>query len=533
MNVRIALLALLLPLSGVRPLVAQPGLEARVDSLFERWDAAESPGCALGVVQDGRMAYERGYGFANLDDSLPNGPGMVYYVGSVSKQFTAASIALLAQEGRISIDDDVRNYVPELPDYGRTMSIRHLVHHTSRLRDYYTLMSLAGIRSEDVLTDDDLLALITRQKELNFLPGDEYLYSNSGYWLLGQIVERVTGQSLREYARTRIFEPLRMRDTHFHDEPWHPMVNRAVSYEREAGSQPRIAYLANFDKIGAGGLYTTLDDLRRWDANFYEPRVGGDEFLRTLHTRGILTNGDTLPYAFGLMIGEYRGLRTVRHSGGLMGFRAELARFPGEHFAVIVQCNQADINATALANGVADLYLADRLDEPAARGGDAEPDRDAAESPAWQPTADALRAFAGEYRSEELGATYRIALENGGLVLYRPINEPIPMRGTAQDEFAAASLRLDFTRAPAAFERTGYHKPLVARPHIEMPHRDREEGSRAVVDRPNPCGIGPGLDNGTRSAYTWRCSWQGTVNGRRSSAKRRRTTRSGARRSPS
>ena len=423
---------------------AQAALEARTDALFERWDRASSPGCALGVVQDGQIVYERGYGYANLDYALPNGPEMVYYVGSVSKQFTAASIALLAQEGRIALDDDVRKYIPELPDYTRPITIRNLVHHTSGLRDIYTLMSLAGIRMEDVLPDDDALALIARQKELNFLPGDDYLYSNSGYWLLGQIIERVTGESLREYARAKIFDPLGMRDTHFHDEPWHPITNRVISYTAVPDAEPRIAYLGNFDKIGAGGLYTTVDDLRKWDSNFYEPRVGGDAFLRTIHTPGVLNNGDTLSYAFGLMLGEYRGLRTVRHSGGLMGFRAELARFPDERFTVIVQCNQGDIDATALANGVADIYLADRLGEPAART--APPAQRRPPATDWQPSADALQAFTGEYRSEELDVIYRIAIDDGALVLHHPLQGATPMRAAANDVFEVAGFRLRFDR---------------------------------------------------------------------------------------
>lgn len=432
--------------------MGQTELASRVDSLFERWDRAGSPGCALGIVQDGQMVYERGYGFANLDYALPNGPEMVYYVGSVSKQFTAAAIALLAQEGRISLDDDVRKYIPELPAYGRTMTVRHLVHHTSGLRDIYTLMSLAGIRMEDVFPDERALTLITSQKELNFLPGDDYLYSNTGYWLLGQIIERVTGSSLREYADEKIFRPLGMRDTHFHDEPWHPITNRVISYA-DASGDLRIAYLGNFDKIGAGGLYTTLNDLRKWDGNFYEPRVGGDAFLHTIHTPGVLTNGDTLSYAFGLMLGDYRGLRTVRHSGGLMGFRAELVRFPDERFTVIVQCNQGDIDATALANGVADIYLADRLGErPQSQTRTA----NRQERPTLTVAPETLRAFAGEYASEELGAVYSLSLQDGSLVVHHPLQGAIPLRAESQDEFTGSGgLRFRFERS-ASGEPTGF-----------------------------------------------------------------------------
>jgi CubicO group peptidase (beta-lactamase class C family) len=424
-------------------------IESRVDAVFAQYDVAGSPGCALGVIQDGMLAYERGYGEANLDYALPNSPAMVYYVGSVSKQFTAASIALLAQEGGISLDDDVRKYIPELPDYGRPITIRHLVHHTSGVRDIYGLMSLAGIRMEDVLTDEDALRLIARQKELNFQPGEAYLYSNSGYWLLGQIIERVTGLSLREYAREKIFVPLGMRNTHFHDEPGHVLPNRVISYAPADGSY-RITYLGNFDKVGAGGLYTTVGDLLRWDRNFYEPRVGGDAFLRQMHTRGVLMNGDTLNYALGLVLGEYRGLRTVRHGGSLMGFRAELVRFPDERFSVIVLCNLGTIDATGLADRIADIYLEDRLAPVAARPG-ARPTAAAARGDAtpqaFRVDSAALAAYAGEYASQELDVRYRLVVAGERLVLHRRTHAPTPLEVDGPETFRGADLVLRFTRA--------------------------------------------------------------------------------------
>ncbi len=272
-----------------------------VDSIFSPWDRSDSPGCALGVAQNGRFLYERGYGMANLDYGIANSPRMVYYVGSVSKQFTAASITLLAAQGRIRLTDDVRKYIPELPDYGETITILDLLHHTSGLRDIYVLMDLAGIRMEDVFPDADALALIARQKALNFAPGSDYLYSNTGYWLLGQIVKRVSGESLREYARRQLFQPLGMMHSHFHDDPGHPMPDRVVSYMPASNNAFRMADLPNFDKIGAGGLYTTVEDLLKWDDEFYDGRVGGDAFLRQMQTRAVLDNGDTLGYAQGLI----------------------------------------------------------------------------------------------------------------------------------------------------------------------------------------------------------------------------------------
>src|SRR5215213_10901163 len=233
----------------------------KVDRIFAEWNRPDSPGCAVGVLENGRFIYQRGYGMANLDYDIPNAPEMVYYVGSVSKQFTAAAIALLVLDGKISLDDDIRKYFPEMPDYGTPITVRHLVHHTSGIRDVYGIMAVAGLRMEDVYSDSEAVALIARQKALNFAPGSAHLYSNSGYFLMAQLVRSVTGKSLRVFADERMFQPLGMMHTHFHDDPGHVMKKRAMSYERDSGGIYRISYMQNFDKIGAGGLYTTLDDM--------------------------------------------------------------------------------------------------------------------------------------------------------------------------------------------------------------------------------------------------------------------------------
>jgi CubicO group peptidase (beta-lactamase class C family) len=443
--------------AGIRT-QAQAPTDAAIDAIFEPWNRPDSPGCTAGAIRDGRFVFRKGYGMANLDYAIPNSPDMVYYVGSVSKQFTAAAIALLAQEGRIGLDDPVRKHIPELRDYGAPLTIRHLVHHTSGLRDIYTLMSLGGIRMEDVFPDDEALALIARQRELNFAPGDDYLYSNSGYWLLGQIVERITGESLREYARRVMFEPLGMTSTHFHDDPGHVMKNRVVSYARAADGY-RVADLGNFDKIGAGGLYTTIGDLLKWDANFYEPRVGGAKWLELMQTVGRRNDGTPLTYAFGLTIGTHRGLRTVRHGGSLMGFRAELLRFPDQRFTALVLCNAATIAPAGLAERMAAVYLGDRMTPlPApnagARGGGAgrgggrggESGAGAAAAPL---PASALAAYAGTFRSDEVQADYTIRVADGRLMLDRRTAEPTPLQPAGTDAFRAGNLTLRFTRDAA------------------------------------------------------------------------------------
>ncbi len=423
---------------------------SEVDAIFAPWDEPGSPGCALGVVEDGELAYERGYGFANLDWDIRIATDTVFYVGSVSKQFTAAAIALLAGEGAIELDDDIREYFPEMPEYERPITVRNLVHHTSGLRDIYTLMALAGIRIEDVFTDEQAIALIASQRQTNFTPGDEYLYSNSGYFLLAQLVGRVSGKPLREFAEERIFAPLGMSDTHFHDRPSHIVERRAISYQPGGGNPGqgagvgdfRVSYLGNFDKVGAGGLYTTVRDLLLWDRNFYTGDVGGAAFLDLIHSRGLLTDGEQLTYTFGLTIGDYRGLRTVSHGGSMMGFKAAYLQFPEQRFSVIATCNLGPINPMPLVQRVADIYLEDRLSPPETRGGGGRRGGAAAASGPF--TSDELTALAGTYYSDELDVTYELTAEGDQLWLHLR-DTPLRLLGKFDNgEVRAGSWRLTF-----------------------------------------------------------------------------------------
>ena len=416
-----------------------------VDAIFAPWDETGSPGCALGVVEDGEFIYERGYGFANLDWDIPSATDTVFYVGSVSKQFTAAVIALLAEEGTVDLDENIREYFPEIRRYAQPITVRHLVHHTSGLRDIYTLMSLAGIRLEDVFTDEQAIELIAAQRETNFEPGSEYLYSNSGYFLLAQLVERASGKTLREFAEERIFAPLGMEDTHFHDRPSHIVDRRAISYQDSdvdfdnyiatGHREFQVSYLGNFDKVGAGGLYTTVRDLLLWDRNFYSGDVGGRPFLDLIHTRGALNDGSQLTYAFGLTVDEYRGLKTVSHGGSMMGFKAAYLQFPEQRLSVITTCNLGSINPMPLAQQVADVYLEDQLAL-------ALPSRTNVQrsnsSTASDPFSNhELVAFAGTFYSDELDVTYELAVENGQLWL-RLRNTPPRLLRKLEDGLARA-----------------------------------------------------------------------------------------------
>ena len=346
-----------------RPIPAD-SLTDKVDKLFSEWDRPDSPGCALGIIKDGHFVYKRGYGLANLEYNIPITSKSIFRIGSTSKQFTAMCIALLEEEGKLSLDDDIRKYIPELPQYEMPITIRHLLHHTSGIRDYLTLMDLAGARADDFYVDGEVVALLARQKELNFKPGDDYLYSNSGYFLLSEIVKRISGKSMRFYAEEKIFKPLGMKNTHFHDDHTMIVKNRASGYSpREKGGFQ--IDMTNLDMIGDGGIFTCVDDLFIWDQNFYHNKLGkgSQALIEKMLTCGYLNSGKKLDYAMGLVVSQYRGLKMVSHGGSFAGFRAQMIRFPEQNFSVIVLANLSTINPSQLARKVADLYLADVFPE--------------------------------------------------------------------------------------------------------------------------------------------------------------------------
>ncbi len=339
-------------------------LAAQTDQVFAQWDKPDSPGCTCAVMRAGEVVYSRAFGMANLELDVPLTPQSVFDVGSVSKQFTAASIALLALRGQLSLDDDIRTYVPELADFSETITIRHLVHHTSGLRNFGDLEWFSGRTSRDYNSKARILALLWRQRTLNSRPGEGYLYIGSGYVLLAEIVKRVSGTSLREFAEENIFGPLGMANTHFGDDHTTIVKHRVQGYGPRAQGGLR-RYLRAGDWAGDGGLLSTAEDLLRWNRNFDDMTVGGPEFIELMLTRGILNDGDTIDYAFGLVHGEYRDLKTVGHGGAGGGFRTTLERFPEQRFSVALLCNLATIRRRPLVLQLADIYLRDFVEAAA------------------------------------------------------------------------------------------------------------------------------------------------------------------------
>ncbi|HEX4683460.1 MAG TPA: serine hydrolase domain-containing protein [Gemmatimonadaceae bacterium] len=425
---------------------------AKIDAVYDRYSGADAPGCAVGVFQNGRIAFEKGYGSANIEYGVPITPTSPFIMGSVSKQFTAAAIALLVEDGRLRLDDEVHKYVPELRDYGKPITIDQLVHHTSGIRDFWTLVQTADMRNDDGYAVDDILRLASRQRHLNFDPGAEYNYSNTGYVLLGVIVRRVSGKSLRQFADERIFGPLGMTHSHFHDDHNEPVPGRVIAYDpAPSGSRGpwKIDVWAN-DVVGQGGLMTTVEDLQKWDENFYTGTVGGPAFLARQLQQGVLNDGTRLAYAFGLEVGEYRGLRLVEHSGSTGGYRTDIARFPERHTTVATMCNVSTADTPALAHAVADAVLAGAFTKPkpAPARANAAARAAAAQQGAAPTLTDAdLDALAGRYYSDELDAMFTIARSGRSLMLYRARSAPEPLRAVAAQTFRAGGLLLHFEGA--------------------------------------------------------------------------------------
>jgi CubicO group peptidase (beta-lactamase class C family) len=390
---------------------AQESTTDKVDKIFADWNTTSSPGCALAIVRDGSILYEHGYGMANLELGIAITPQSVFDIGSVSKQITAMAILLLEQEHKLSLDDDVRKYLPEIPDYGSKITIRHMLHHTSGLRNYDDLFDLEGIPEADLTTDRDAMELIVRQKGVNFKPGDEFVYSDTNYFLMSQMVKRITGQTLRQFAQDRIFGPLGMTSTHFHDDHTMIVPRRATGYAPHQGGGFEMD-MSNFEQLGDGSVMTTVEDLFKWDQNFEHPQVGGADAIRQLTTPGVLNNGQAVPYAMGLFMDRYRGLNWVHHSGEWVGYRAALSRFPHQHFSTLVLCNcVGSMSPMTMAQRVADIYLANEF---------AAAEKNKSIEAANQVSQSELKRYAGTYWSERNGALRRFEVRDEKLVMVAP-----------------------------------------------------------------------------------------------------------------
>jgi CubicO group peptidase (beta-lactamase class C family) len=421
----IAVLATALQFSFPAPAISQETPEARVDSLFSRFDQGDSPGLAVAVVRDGKLILSEGYGLASLEHRVPITSSTVFDVASVSKQFTGLAVAMLVEQGKVRLDDDIRDYVPELPDFGRTITVRHLLHHTSGLRDWPNALSIAGWRYDDVISFNQILRMAYTQEALNFEPGSEFTYSNTGYNLLAEMVARVTGASFREWTDANLFRPLGMTRTHFHDDHTEVIPDRAYGYAPARDGGFRLT-TNNLTALGSSSLYSTVEDLAKWILNFEDPVVGGPAAMALTRTRGVLNDGSEIPYAFGIGHGEFRGLPRVSHGGSWASFRTHVLHFPEQRFGVVVLANVGGYNAASAAREVAEVYLEGEL---APREPPASPSTKAVDVPVA-----VLEDYAGVYRQEP-GSYLHIRREGDGLLARATGEGEHPMIPRSETEF--------------------------------------------------------------------------------------------------
>ncbi|MBT3133520.1 beta-lactamase family protein [Alteromonas sp. ALT199] len=402
-----------------KPLNSPSKQTLEFDRLFTQFDDINKPGASVAVLQDGEIIFSKGYGSANLEYDIPVTPETMFHVASVSKQFTVFAILLLAEEGKLNFDDDIRQYIPEVPDFGYTITLRHLASHTSGMRDQWNLLRMAGWRLDDVITTEHVLKIVARQKELNFKPGEEFLYSNTGFTLLAEVVARVSGKSFAQFTQERLFTPLNMSNSLFYDDHQKIVSNRAYSYERNGNGYKKS--VLNFSNVGATSLFTTAEDLLKWSANFTEPAVGSPAIVKQMNTLASLNNGETFGGAYGQFISHYKGTKYIQHSGGDAGFRSYLARFPKQNLAIAILNNGADARPWELALQIADRLL--KKDTPPPQNAIADAFLESISpkqmSNSLELDEDILNAYVGHYWYELEAYSREIYLENGKLMYSR------------------------------------------------------------------------------------------------------------------
>ncbi len=439
-SVSFIFIVVLLVLTGCEKTEQKTAEQLAVDSLFSEWNQSGSPGAALSIIQNGEMLYTAEYGEANIEYGIPIENDTVFHVASVSKQFTAMAIALLADQGYLSLDDDIRDYIPEVPDFGEIITIRHLANHTSGLRDQWGTLGLAGWRIDDVITTEHVLKLVERQEALNFPVNDQYMYSNTGYTLLAEIVARVSGQSFGEWMETNVFTPLQMTHTQIYDDHERIVLNRADSYsDRLHNSYQDVEDVLknsalNFATFGATSLFTTASDLALWLNNYSVMALGSAEVYQNMRTQGVLNDGEIIDYALGLFVAKYRGLSSLSHRGGDAGYRSYVVYFPDHQFGVSVLTNLASFDPGGLGLEIAEIYLAEFME--------AEEEEETVEPVQSEIAAEIevdltlLEAYVGSYFSRELQTTYTFVVKDGRLVATHPRHSDINFTPIELDKFS-------------------------------------------------------------------------------------------------
>lgn len=427
----------------------------QVRALFAGWDRPDSPGCSVAVIRDSEFIFRESFGMADLEHGIRLAPDSMFYACSVSKQFVAMCALLLEEEGKLSLGDNIRLYLPDFPDYGNPITIRHLLHHTSGIRDYFALWQMAGNDFQDYMPDEAVYQLIRRQKQLNFQPGEQHLYSNSCYFLLYRIIEKVSGTTLREYADENIFRPLGMKNSFFHDDYRRLIKNRAMGYY----PSPEYGFLnmiSRFDLVGSGGMFTCVEDFLPWDRNFYSNKLGKKDqsLIDRMIQSGKLNSGEEIGYGFALVPGTYRGLDIVEHSGSLGGYRTHYLRFPEQKFSVVILSNLSSFDTSEKTRETADIYLVEDFREPKDNKPEMEKlslENEAAGDPGSRSLPIALteneqKEYSGDYYSEELDCVYKILAREKNLSIKVRYNPEIKVKKAGIDRFEGPPLEISFKR---------------------------------------------------------------------------------------
>jgi len=430
--------------------------QAAISGIFSAYDTPDQAGMSVAVYRHGTLAYARGFGLASMEHGAPNTPDTIFRIGSTSKQFTAACVVLLSLMEELSLEDDIREFLPEMPDYGAPITILNLLNHTSGLRDYLYLARMMG-RSIDGMSHEECVAAVARQEGLCFAPGQTHSYSNSNYLLIGEIVKRVSGQSLAEFAKENIFEPLGMDSTHFHDRHGHVVPGRAMGYSPNEDGELELDISKN-DCVGDGGVFTTVRDMLRWDSNFYDEQLtGGLPFNAVMQTKGLLNDGSSVDYGCGLGLAEYGGLPMVMHAGEWVGYVAEMIRFPEQETTIICLANRTDISPTRLCVGVAGVVLGEQLGTTprlvTRRQYPAVPEPPVYVEDAGLPMSEApLADYVGTYRSAELDKNWNITESAGALWMQRPWGPPLQLNRPGTDHFIQERFQLQFVRSQGGID---------------------------------------------------------------------------------
>jgi CubicO group peptidase (beta-lactamase class C family) len=405
---------------------------SQIEALFAQQKQAGQPGLALGIVRNGQTLLAKGYGLANLEHQVPFQPQTVSDIGSVAKQITCFAVLLLAKDGALKLDDDIRKYLPNLPDFGQTIRIQDLMRHTSGLREIYAMLEFKGWRQGDLIRQAMAMELAQNSVGLNFLPGTAHSYCNTGYMLLAEIVQKVSNTPFETWMKKRVFEPLGMKHTYIMDQQgeWYPQG--AASYQKTSDGTWKMVY-DNSTVMGAGGIYCDLPDLVRWLDNLRTGQLGGQDLIRQMTTRSVFPSGDTLNYAFGLEVEKWTGNQRWQHTGSSAGFRAILTYFPAQQIGILIKANFAEANCAKLSEQIARILMPDSNTIFPDIPGIAPP---LPPLPMKLP-ANALATYAGNYFLPEWQTWYQVEAKEDGLLLHGPHGKALSLIALGEDHFYA------------------------------------------------------------------------------------------------